>query len=258
MRALATIVLGLCMPLASAVAGDVDLSKIDYGKFAQAERKQLAKCFTDILAVAKRHSLREHLTGFLEAGCESEMRSYQNGLGREPPPGLETLSKDLQKQFFATHLIGDMELTVDDLYEEDDKQMPICSGEACVLDAYRSCLYLQISEVISKRAKPREFENAAQRKCEVQEGAARAKLIVDFVTVQKEQLDQELSQKTRDLIEQVISDIRHKIVFAYSEDLIKFQPERKSCKTEMCGDNPCLSLGGPSNAEVEYDCAISQ
>jgi hypothetical protein len=207
MRALATIVLGLCMPLASAVGGDVDLSKIDYGKFAQAERKQLAKCFTDILAVAKRHSLREHLTGFLEAGCGSEMRSYQNGLGREPPPGLETLSKDLQKQFFATHLIGDMELTVDDLYEEDDKQMPICSGEACVLDTYRSCLYLQISEVISKRAKLREFENAAQQKCEVQEGAARATLIVDFVTVQKEQLDQELSQKTHDLIEQVISDI---------------------------------------------------
>jgi hypothetical protein len=27
---------------------------------------------------------------------------------------------------------------------------------------------------------------------------------------------------------------------------------------EMCGDYPCVSLGGPSNAEVEYDCAISQ
>jgi hypothetical protein len=148
MRALATIVLGLCMPLASAVAGDVDYSKIEYGNFAQAERKQLGKCFTAILAVAKRHSLREHLTGFLEAGCESEMRNYQNGLGREPPPGLETLSKDLQKQFFAAQLIGNMEQAVNDLYREDDKQMPLCSGEACVLDAYRSCLYLQISEVI--------------------------------------------------------------------------------------------------------------
>jgi hypothetical protein len=39
MRALSTIVLGLCIPLAHAVAGDVDYSKIDYGKFAQAERR---------------------------------------------------------------------------------------------------------------------------------------------------------------------------------------------------------------------------
>jgi hypothetical protein len=257
MRALSIIILVLFAPLARAIAGDIDYSKIDYGKFAHAERVQLADCFTDILKVAKRHSLREHLTGFLEAGCGSEMRSYQNGLGREPPPGLETLPKDLQKQWFATNLIGNMELTVDRLYREDDKQMPICSGEACVLDAYRSCLYLQISDVISKRAKPREFENVAQQKCKAQESAARAKLIVDFVTVQKKQLDQELSQKTRDLIEEVISDIRHKIVVSYSEDLIKVQPGRKSCKTKMCGDYPCISLSGPSDAELEYDCAIS-
>jgi hypothetical protein len=39
---LSTIVLGLCMPLANAVAGDVDYSKIDYTKFAQTERNQLA------------------------------------------------------------------------------------------------------------------------------------------------------------------------------------------------------------------------
>ena len=152
-----------------------------------------------------------------------------------------------------------MEETADRLYSEDDKQMPICSGEACVLDAYRSCLYLQISDVIiSKRAKPREFENVAQQKCKAQEGAARAKLIVDFVTVQKKQLDQELSQTTRDLIEQVIGDIRHKIVFDYSEDLIKVQPGRKSCKTEMCGDSTCIFLDNMTDAEREYDCAISQ
>jgi hypothetical protein len=150
-----------------------------------------------------------------------------------------------------------MESTVDRLYSEDDKQMPICSGEACVLDAYRTCLYLQLSDVISKRAKPREFENMAQQKCKAQERAARSKLITDFVAVQKQQLDGELSQKTRGLIEEVISDIRHKIVVSYSEDLIKVQPGRKSCKTEMCGDYTCIYLDGTSDAEREYDCAIS-
>ena len=94
---LSTIVLGLCMPLANAVAGDVDYSKIDYTKFAQTERNQLAKCFTDMLAVAKRHSLRDHLTGFLEAGCSAEIRKYEAGLGRDPPPGQEFLSKDLTR-----------------------------------------------------------------------------------------------------------------------------------------------------------------
>jgi hypothetical protein len=143
MRALVLILFTFAIPMASASADE-----IDYGKFARAERKQLAKCFTDMLTVAKRHSLGEHLTGFLEAGCAAEMRNYQSGLGRDPPPGLEFLSKDLQKKSFSTRLIGNMENTVDRLYREDDKQMPICLGEACVLDTYRACLYLQLSDEI--------------------------------------------------------------------------------------------------------------
>jgi hypothetical protein len=257
MRTLLKIVL-LCIPLANAMADDIDYSKIDYGKFARAERKRLADCFVDILKVAKRHSLRHHLTAFLEASCESEMRNYHSGLGRDPPPGIESLPKDLQQQWFSTTLIGNMELTVDRLYDEEDKQMPVCAGDACVLDAYRACLYLQIADVISKRAKPREFENVAQQKCNRQESAARAGLIYDFVAAQKKQQDQELSQKTRGLIEDAITDIRHKIVFAYSEDMIKFQAGRKSCKREMCGDSPCISLGGPPDDELEYNCAISK
>jgi hypothetical protein len=130
----------LFLPMTSALADE-----IDYGKFARAERKQLAKCFTDMLAVAKRHSLAGHLTGFLEAGCAAEMRDYEAALGRDPPPGLEFLSKDLQKKWFSTNLIGNMENTVDRLYREDDKQMPVCSGEACVLDTYRAYLYPNIN-----------------------------------------------------------------------------------------------------------------
>jgi hypothetical protein len=256
MRALSIILFVLFAPLASALAGDVDYSKIDYNKFARAERRQLAKCFNDILIVAKRHSLRENLTAFLEAGCAAEMRNYENGLAQDPPPGLEFLSKDVQKKWFSTNLIGNMEATVDGLYN-DDTQMTVCSGEACVLDTYRACLYLQLSDQISKQIKPHVFENAAQQKCKSQESAARGKLIIDFITAQKQQLDGELGQKTRSLIEEVISDIRHKIVVSYSEDLIKFQPGRKSCKTEMCGDSTCIQLSDMSDAELEYHCAIS-
>jgi hypothetical protein len=96
----------------------------------------------------------------------------------------------------------------------------------------------------------------AQQRCKAQESAARAKLVINFVTAQKQQLDVELSQKTRGLIEEVISDIRHKIVVSYSEDLIKVQPGRKSCKTEMCGDSTCIQLSDMSDAELEYHCAI--
>jgi hypothetical protein len=257
MRALFIFLLVLLMPSGNAMAGDVDYSKIDYTKFARAERMQLTKCFLDVLEVAKRHSLRGHLTGFLEAACAKEMLSYENALVSDPPPGVEFLEKDTKKKFLAMTFIGNMESAADGLYSKDDKQMPICSGDACVLDSYRTCLYLQLSEVIAKRAKPRDFENVAQQKCRAQESAARSKLIGDFVTVQKQQFDRELSQKTRGLIEEVISDIRHKIVVSYAEDLVKVQPGRKSCKPEMCGDYPCISLDPDPEPQPEYKCAIS-
>lgn len=251
MRAVLMVLLAFSIFMTDALAEDVD-----YNKFARTERAQLAKCFTDVLRVAKRHSLREHFTAFLEASCAEEMRNYRRGLGRDPPPGLEFLSKDLQQAQFSMLLIGSMENAADRLYRQEDNQMPVCSGDACVLDAYRACLYLQIPDQISKLTKPREFENVAQQKCKVSESAARASLILDFVTVQKQQIDGELSQTTRSLIEETINEIRHKIVFSYSEDLVKRQPGRQSCKREMCGDSACVSLSGPGPDELEYECAI--
>jgi hypothetical protein len=53
------------------------------------------------------------------------MRNYEAALGRDPPPGLEFLSKDLQKKWFSTNLIGNMENTVDRLYGGDSVQRSV-------------------------------------------------------------------------------------------------------------------------------------
>ena len=115
----------------------------------------------------------------------------------------------------------------------------------------------QLSNEITRRIKPREYDSIVQQNCRTAESAARTALTLDFESAQRLQQDAKLSEKTRALIDGTIKDIRQQLVVSYSEELVKVQPGRKSCKTELCGDYPCISLAGPSNEELEYRCAIS-
>ena len=134
-----------------------------------------------------------------------------------------------------------------------DQPVSFCSGDACVIDAYRKCLLLQMSAQITRRTKPRVFEKVAQQECVATENTARGVLTIDFVNAQRLQQSTELSENTRDLIEAVIRDIRREIVVSYAEDLTKVQPGRQSCKTAMCGDTKCISL----EEDFEYKCSIA-
>jgi hypothetical protein len=149
-----------------------------------------------------------------------------------------------------TIIIASMEEAAIGLYR--DQPVSFCSGDACALDSYRKCLLLQISDQISKRTQPREFEKVTQQKCRTAESAARGILTIDFVNAQKLQRDTELSERTRELIDYVLKNIRKEVVVSYAEDLTKVDPSRKSCKMPLCGDRPCISL----ITDPEYKCAI--
>jgi hypothetical protein len=236
---------------------DALVEEVDYSRFARAERLQLTKCFSDMLMVVKRHSLRKHLDSFLEAGCSAEMHNYEDALR----PQLQNVS-DVQQisesnrpyviKFITTHLIGSMEEAAQRHYRE--QPVSFCADDACPLDAYRKCLLRQVSDQVSRRTEPREFERVAQQTCNSAQQAARIVLTIDFTNAQKLQRDPELSGKTRDLINDVITDIRHESVISYAEDLTKVQPGRKSCRPQLCGDRPCIRID--SEPEPEYKCAI--
>jgi len=231
----------------------------DYSKLAYRERTQLTKCFSDMLTVVKRHSLRKQLLYFLEAGCAAEMSNYSDAL-------FDALSFQLPKEFqdsqrmrglvarlLAGQPIGSMERTAERLYTE--QSVSFCSGDACPLDKYRKCLLLQISGEVTKRTEPLDFEKIAQTKCGTTEGAARSALIIDFLSAQRLQRDPKLSKKTHELIEEVITEIRHESVISYHEHLAAVQPGRKSCRkeVELCGTciNSVITIEEP-----EYKCAV--
>ncbi|WP_156438760.1 hypothetical protein [Bradyrhizobium valentinum] len=242
--------------MSSVAAKDIDYDKIDYSQFAQSERKSLAKCFLDMLAVVQRHKLRNELTDFLEAGCQAEMRAVESELGRHPPPGLDGMSEELRGRVLGPMFIGPMETAAIEIYK--DQKASFCTGDACVFDAYRKCIMLQAADDIVRRLKPTEFENQLKVKCKVSEIAARATLTNDFLGVQRLQREPELSEKTRELIDGVIKEIRQASIISYAEDLVKVQPGRKSCKIpiEMCGKTECISLDDVPKSQREYECAI--
>jgi len=221
----------------------------DPTKFAPKQRDQLTKCFTDMLTVVKRHQLRDHLMELLYAGCAAERQGY----GRSLRPYLKKEYKfdtDSLQQVSIDLMIHTMVQGAQEIYRE--QEVTFCSGDSCALNSYRKCLINQVPNGVSKRTKPREFEQQAQQKCSTSEIAARGILITDFTNAQKLQLDSQLSEATRKLIDEVIADLRHEIVVQYSEDLRKVDPSRKSCKQPLCGAVPCIVLGGPT----EYECAV--
>jgi len=234
----------------------------DITKFATREKAQLAKCFSDMLTVAQRHNLRKQLAALLEAGCAAEKHNYIAALlphARKVFKAFQDWPNDLLQHLVEVDAIGPMEQKADDLFK--NRPVSFCSGNACALDTYRKCLLGQISDGITKRTKPRQFEQTVQLKCRAPENAARAALIIDFSNAQKLQISAELSHKTRELINEIIAEIRQEIVVSYCEDLVKVQPGLQSCKpiceegslcVPFCGkDKPCLSP-----EEEEYQCAI--
>jgi hypothetical protein len=108
---------------------------------------------------------------------------------------------------------------------------------------------------IKAQSKPLEFESRAQEECEDFESAARSALTNDFGNVLRRHLHG-FGHEMSELISGIIVGIRHNVVVMYGEDLLKVQPGRRSCKPEMCGASPCVSLSG--KAPTEYECAVNQ
>ena len=251
MRVLVIFIFACSLFANSAKAGE-ELTDEKVSALARPERSQLAKFFLDMLAIIERHRLREKLIYFLEAGCALEMSNYHHALAQQLPS--EWREQEVRGHLLSTQLIGSMEENAERFYRE--QPVSFCSGDACVLDAYRKCLLLQIPDEVTKRTEPRQFEQSAQQKCKGSESSALSVLTIDFTNAQKLQLDPGLSEKTRDLIDQVITDVRHTIVISYAEELRKVEPGRLSCGPQLCGDRPCISLD--PEPEPEYKCAIGE
>jgi hypothetical protein len=223
---------------------------VDPNTFAPAQRQQLVKCFSDMLSVVKRHNLRDDLANFLYAACAPEIDTYRDAL-RPFLKKAYRLDTDAEQKVASEMAVYYMVEAGERLFKE--RPISFCSGDACALDNYRKCLFVQIPNGIDKHTKPPDFEQVAQRNCAALETTARAILTIDFSNARKLQGYSELNEPTRKMIEKVVADVRHEIVVTFSEDLIKVEPGRKSCKREMCGNLPCATLGGDRS---EYECAI--
>src|SRR5262249_33282206 len=146
-----------------------------------------------ILAIVSRHSLRNHLFSFLEAGCLAEIQDYKAAMRSYWPKQTQEASMEQSLTQLATKddfpyvvraimmkilcqadcmkyatsgtlmLIASMEEAAHNMYRA--QPVSFCSGQACVLDAYRQCLLVQALDELSKRTKPREFEKRAQENC---------------------------------------------------------------------------------------------
>jgi len=108
---------------------------------------------------------------------------------------------------------------------------------------------------IKARSKPVDFENLAQKQCEDREINALSALTNDLDNALRRHFAGGVNHSVHDVIRDVIVGIRRDVVVLYAEDLVKVQPGRKSCKREMCGAMPCISLG---QEPTEYECVINQ
>ncbi|MGC2780302.1 MAG: hypothetical protein WA418_32170 [Bradyrhizobium sp.] len=247
---------GICF-VSAGFAAETDYSKVDYNQFAILERKQLAKCFTDVLAVVERHRLRNELWDFLYAGCAAEIRSVETALADHPPPGFDGLPADIAGKTIGLPYISSMARRAEEEFTR--RPLTFCKGDSCVLDDYRKCLTLKSASEIERRSTPSIFEGSARKHCARSEASARAVLSNEFLAAQRLQQNPDLPPKTLELIDQILVAIRRKAVIAYAEDLVKAVPGHKSCKVpvEMCGASECISLSEISPEQREYECAVA-
>jgi len=228
-----------------AFSEDVDLEKL-----AQPERTELAKCMSDSLTVIEKHRLGHglfNLWTLFEATCGMEIERVKSAAENK-------LKDDLYKKLLPGQLVLGMVENALEFYEK--RPLSSCSGTGCSLDQYRTCLMRQMPAAIRLRKRPIDFENQAQQQCEDTGSAARSALTNDFDDVQKRHFAGGLNHKMNDVIGDIIVGARQTVVVLYAEDLIRVQPGRKSCRPEMCGASPCISLD--ENEPTEYQCVINQ
>lgn len=223
---------------------------IDFQKLAQTEKKQLADCMTDALKVIEKYQLGKKVFGLwemFEATCGMEMERVKSAA--------ETgLTDKSLKQFLPGQIVFGMVQNASDWLEK--RPMTSCSGDGCSANEYRACLVRQMPSAIRSRKRPIDFEALAQKQCEDSEAIARSTLSNDFDNVQRHHFAGGLNHKMNETIGGIILEIRQNVVVLYAEDLVKVQPGRKSCKPEMCGASPCISLD--ENRPTEYQCVITQ
>lgn len=231
----------------SALAGDSD---IDFEKLARPEREQLASCMSDALVVIEKHRLAGAMFGLWElfdAACGMEIERVKFAARNQ-------LKDPAVKEMLPGQLILGMVENATEQYKK--RKLSDCSGTGCSLERYRTCLVRQIPAAVRDRKKPRDFETLSRQHCEDAEGEARSALANDFDYVQKHHDAGGINHKMNDAIIKLVDDVRHSVVVFYGEDLLKVQPERRSCKPEMCGASPCISLD--VNQPTEYECTINQ
>lgn len=225
----------------SAFAQDVDVDNL-----ARPERNELAKCFSDTLTVIDKHRLVGWLYPLLDAVCAAEMERVKTAARNQ-------LKDELMKAIVPGQLVYGMVQAASEIY----KRQPVssCSGTGCSLDEYRTCVMRRMPTAIKLRSKPVDFENLAQQQCEDLESAARSALTNDLDNVLKLHFAGGINHRVNAVIGDITVGIRRNVVVLYAEDLVKVQPGRKSCKPEMCGASPCLSL---VEQPTEYQCVINQ
>jgi hypothetical protein len=245
MRLLLWITSVLLISMPYAFSEDVDLEKL-----ARAERTDLAKCMTDSLTVIEKHRLGSRvfdLWDLFEATCGMEIERVKSAAENQ-------LKDESYKKFLPGQLVFGMVQNASEL--SGKRPQSSCSGTGCSLDEYRTCLMRQMPAAIKLRKRPIDFENQGQQRCEDIESAARSALTNDFDDMQKRHFAGGLNHKMNDVIRDIIVGARQTVVVLYAEDLIKVQPGRKSCRPEMCGASPCISLD--ENEPTEYQCVINQ
>jgi hypothetical protein len=219
---------------------------VDVENLARPERIELAKCFSDTLTVIKKHRLVRWLDRVLEAACGVEMERVASAAKNQ-------LKDEFMKASLPSQLVYGMMEKASEIY----KQQPVssCSGTGCSLDEYRTCLMRRMPTAIKDRRKPVDFENLAQHQCEDFESAARSALTNDLDNVLKLHFAGRINHGLNDVIVDITVGARQDVVVLYAEDLVRVQPGRKSCKPEMCGASPCISL---EERPTEYQCVINQ
>jgi len=223
---------------------------IDFRKIARHEREQLAGCMSDTMKVIEKHGLGNKLfavAGFFESACGMEIEQVKTAANSE-------LTDNIHKMLLPGQLVFSMMETASELLKK--KPMTDCNANGCRLNEYRACVVQQMPTAIRMRKSPAEFEGHAKQQCEKAEGVARSALSIDFGNVQVRHLAGGLDHKMNNAIAAVVTDIRRSVVVMYAEDLIAVLPTRKSCKPQLCGASPCISLA--ENEPTEYECAIRQ
>lgn len=221
---------------------------IDVENLARPERLELANCMSDTLTVIEKYGLGRQLFSLwdiFDASCAIEIERVKSAAENQ-------LKDDFEKKLMPGQLILAMVTAAAELYEK--KPLSSCSGTGCAINEYRTCLMRQMPTAIRLRTGPRDFDNQAQQQCEDTESAARSALTNDFDNVQKRHRAGRFDHKMNDVISNIIVGTRQAVVVLYAEDLVKVQPERKSCRA-----SPRISLDVNRPTEpTEYECVIKQ